>query len=53
MFTEITEFGHKVKEEIKAKQRKIYREPSVKGRNRDSNEQAGAEGRNKQSTRTE
>ena len=32
MFTEITEFGHKVKEEIKAKQRKIYREPTVTGR---------------------
>ena len=35
MLTEMTEFGHKMKEEMKAIQsemRKIYREPTVKGR---------------------
>ena len=56
MLTEMIEFGHKMKEEMKAIQSEIkemYREPTVKGRKPGSKQQFGAEGRNKHSTRTE
>ena len=56
MLTEMIEFGHKMKEEMKAIQSEIkemYREPTVKRGNQDSNQHFGTEGRNKHSTGTE
>ena len=50
MLTEMIEFGHKMKEEMKAIQSEIkemYREPTVKGRKPDSNQRFGTKGINK------
>ena len=44
MLTEMVKYGRKVEEKVKAMQseiKKIYREPTVKGRNWDSNQQFG------------
>ena len=52
----MVEHGCKIEERVKAMKGEItemYREPTVKGRKPDSNQQFGAEGRKKQSTRTE
>ena len=52
MLTEMIEFGHKMKEEMKAIQSEIkemYREPTVKGRKLGLSQQFGTEGRNKNS----
>ena len=49
MLTEMIEFGHKMKEEMKAIQSEIkemYREPTVKGRKPDSNQRFGTKGIN-------
>ena len=56
MLTELVEYGHKVKEEVKAIQseiRKIYREPTVKGKKPGLKSTIRTEGRNKHSTRKE
>ena len=49
MLTKMTEYGHKIKEEMKAIQSEIkemYREPTVKGRKPDSNQRFGTKGIN-------
>ena len=53
MLTEMVEYGCKIEERVKAmkSKRKMYREPTVKGRKLGLNEWFGAEGRNKHSTR--
>ena len=56
MLTEMIEYRCKIEEKVKAMQseiKKIYREPTVKGRNWDSNKQFGTKGRNKHSKGTE
>ena len=56
MLTEKTEYSHKTEGNMKAmksEKRKMYSEPTVKGRKLDSNQQFGTKGRNKHSTRTE
>ena len=56
MLTEMLEYGPKIEEKVKAinvKERKMYREPTVTGRNQDSNQWFGPEGRNQHLTRTE
>ena len=57
MFTEMTECGRKIEEEVKAMQSEIKKENTGNQEwregNRDSNQQFGTEGRNKHSTRTE
>ena len=55
MLTEMIEYGCKIKEKVKAMQSeiKIYREPTVKEGNEDSNQQLGTKGRNKHLTKTE
>ena len=51
--TELVEFGRKLDEKMKATQRIVYREPTVKGRKRESNQWCGQEGRKKHPTRKE
>ena len=55
MLTEMVEYSCKIEKKVKARQSeiKIYREPTVKGRKRDSNQEFEAEGRNKHPTRKE
>ena len=55
MLMEMVEYGCKIEEKEKAVQSGIkkIREPTVKGRKLDSNQQFGAEGRSKHSPRTQ
>ena len=56
MFTEIIEYGYKIKEEVKAMQSEIKQNvqgTNNKGKETGSNQSFGPEGRNKHSTRTE
>ena len=56
MFTEIIEYGYKIKEEVKAMQSEIKQNvqgTNNKGKEMGSNQSFGPEGRNKHSTRTE
>ena len=56
MLTKVVEYGRKIKEKVKtmkSEMRKMYREPTVREGNQDSNQWFGVQARNKYSTRTD
>ena len=56
MFTEMVEYSRKTEEEVKAMQSEIKKniqETNSEGKDWDSHQQSGPEGRNKHLTRTE
>ena len=55
VLSELVAYGHKIEEKVKAMKSEIktYREQQWREANWDSNQQFGAEGRNKHSTRTQ